>query len=178
MREYSWLDKARQLGLNTAVGAGQTLSNAGVAAMTGFGHYANMRNAPSIGNAFHRQAARSAEAWETSGLSARANTMAGRVGQNMVAATPFMRAGNVAGIATRGMVQASRGAQTLRRLPQALNEIRHLRRVEAGRKGAEAYRRSLPKTAVTVDGPSKAIYPSRVKYNDMDEYLKMKNRRK
>lgn len=160
------------------LGAGKTLSDTGVAAMTGFGNYANMRNAPSIGNAFHRQAARSADAWETSGLNAKANTMAGRVGQNMVAVSPFMRLGNAVGMATRGAVLASRGAQNLRRLPRAMAEIKHQRHVTAGRKGAEAYRRSLPQTATTVDGPSKAIYPSRVKYNDMDEYLKMKNKGK
>ena len=127
MREYSWLDRARQLGLNTAVGAGRSIADAGLFGMRATARGMNKVGLPS--QFIVNQANRSEQAWESQ-LGHRVNTRAGMVGR---AAAPLLIppvarvAGAGAGMLGRALLPTAKKATT-KRAPRVDHSVQPPRR--------------------------------------------------
>lgn len=177
--KYLTRENAKKLGklaghhsVSAGVGAGKTMKDLGLSLMEGASYVARKSGADVVANEIDAQRGRSQGAWDDNGIEKRAHTKMGWVGQVAAASVPAIKPAKIGGAVAK-MAQAVR---KMKKFPKAMREARRLDNSARGVKAAQTYRNSLPKTADTIEYPSKPIYPSRTKYNTIEEYMKNKKK--
>lgn len=141
---------------NFAAGATRAVAETGLSAVKGFGMLASAigkKTGNTKGGDYIQRMATKGISKVDSKIGARANTKMGKAG-GFVALTA-VPVGRAVSAYTKGVKMA--------KAAKAVATARHATRVAAGKKSAETYRKSLPRTQDTVEYKSKPIYPVRSK---------------